>query len=467
MSNAQHARRLHAKTVVAVLAACVWHAAIAAADDATLLRVFLKDGTSLVSYGEPARVEDRIIFSMPTAAMPNPPLHLVNLSIERVDWDRTNRYATTARATRYIETRAELDYATLSNTVADALNEVTRTPDPAQRLAIVEKARRTLAAWPENHYNYRLSELRQMLGMLDEAIADLRATTGARRFDLTLSASIDPLTIPEPLLPPPSPKEAIEAVLTAARVVDSSIERNSLLATALVGLERDKAELPSGWVEATRTETRAAIAVEAQRDLAYNTFSASTMVTAGRRARLADVRGLERLLERIQARDSALGGHRPETVNALLAAVQEKLDAARRLQLARDRWTMRQPAYRDYNVAIQQPIDLFAQLTPSLENIKSLSGSTAGSLTGIERAAAQILKLAAAIVPPDEFTAAHALLVSAVQLARQAAQVRREATLAGDMARAWDASSAAAGALMLGARARSDIQTLLRPPQLP
>jgi hypothetical protein len=457
---------MHAKTVVAFLVACLWHAAIAAADDATLLRVFLKDGSSLVSYGEPARVEDRVIFSMPTAATPNPPLHLVNLSAERVDWDRTDRYASTARATRYIETRAELDYAALSNTIADALNDVTRTPDPAQRLAIVEKARRTLAAWPEHHYNYRLGEVRQMLGMLDEAIADLRASAGARRFDLTLSASIDPLTIPEPLLPPPSPKEAIEAVLTAARVVDSSVERSSLLATALVGLERDKNELPAEWLEKTRTETKAAIALETKRDLSYSTFSASTMVTAGHRARLADVRGLERLLERIQVRDAALGGHRPETVNALVAAVQERLDAARRLQLARDRWTMLQPAYRQYNVAIQQPIDLFAQLKPSLENIKSLAGSTPGSLTAIELAAAQILKLAAAIVPPDEFTAAHALLVSAVQLANQSAQVRRQATLAGDMARAWDASSAAAGALMLGARARSDIQTLLRPPQL-
>ena len=34
------------------------------------------------------------------------------------------------------------------------------------------------------------------------------------------------------------------------------------------------------------------------------------------------------------------------------------------------------------------------------------------------------------------------------------AQIRREAVLAGDMTRAWDASSAAAGALMLGAKAR-------------
>jgi CO/xanthine dehydrogenase FAD-binding subunit len=84
----------------------------------------------------------------------------------------------------------------------------------------------------------------------------------------------------------------------------------------------------------------------------------------------------------------------------------------------------------------------------------------------MQRSVARILTLASEIAPPEEMAAAHALLISATQLAGNAAQIRREATLAGDMARAWDASSAAAGALMLGAKARTDIQTLLRPPQL-
>ena len=43
----------------------------AAADDPMLLRVFLADGTSLVSYGEPARVGDRVVFSMPTSLRPS------------------------------------------------------------------------------------------------------------------------------------------------------------------------------------------------------------------------------------------------------------------------------------------------------------------------------------------------------------------------------------------------------------
>lgn len=451
---------------IAAVAVCLFARAAQAADDATLLRVFLKDGTSLVSYGEPAHVGDRVIFSMPTSSMPNPPLHLVDLAADRVDLDRTNRYAATARAAQYIATRADTDYATLSNTIAEALNQVTLTTDPARRLAIVEHARRALADWPQNHFNYRVAEVRQMVVMLDEAIADLRAASGARRFDLALSATVDPLTIPEPLLPPPSPKQAIEAVLTAARVVDSAAERTSLLSTALAGLDRDKAALPAAWVATTHAETTAAINAEVRLDHSYNALTTGIMTLAGRRAKFGDVRGLERLLVRIQQRDEALGGKRPEAVNALVAAVQERLDAARHLQLARDRWTLRAPAFRHYRVAIRRPIDLFARLKPSLDSIKSLSGSTPGSLAATERVVAQILKLSSAIVPPEEFVAAHALLVSAVQLAGHAAEIRREATLAADMARAWDASSAAAGALMLGTRARTDIQTLLRPPQL-
>src|SRR6516164_5865717 len=97
---------LRAAVLVALLGA---PARAWAADEPTLLRVFLKDGTSLVSFGEPARVGDRVVFSMPTTATPNPPLHLINLSADRVDWDRTNRYAATARAAHYVRNQAEND----------------------------------------------------------------------------------------------------------------------------------------------------------------------------------------------------------------------------------------------------------------------------------------------------------------------------------------------------------------------
>src|SRR5881392_4073506 len=113
-----HSRAMAAAVLSAALVVPVRSAAAAANDDATLLRVFLTDGTSLVSYGEPAKVGDRIVFSMPTGAGPVPPLQLIDMPASRVDWDRTSRYAASARATHYLQTQAENDYAVLSNDVA-------------------------------------------------------------------------------------------------------------------------------------------------------------------------------------------------------------------------------------------------------------------------------------------------------------------------------------------------------------
>jgi hypothetical protein len=459
-----HNRRLAGAFIVLCLLSTARASAVT--DDATLFRVFLTDGSALVSYGEFALVEDRVVFSMPTSAAPNPPLHLVNISAARVDWDRTNRYAASARAAHYIETRAENDYAALSNNLVQTLNDVAHTTDPARRLAIVERARQALADWLPNHFNYRSTEVRQMLTMLDEAIADLRAAGGGDRFDLNFSAFVELPPIVEPLAPPPTPREAIEQTLAAAMLSDSPAERMSLLAVGLASLEHDGADLPEEWVSATRTATKAQIDAELAVEHGYQTLTSRMLRLADRRARVVDVRGLERLLDRIRDGDAALGGKRPDAVAALVQAIEARLDVTRQLRLARDRWAMRAPDFRRYRAAMSAQIDLFARLKPALEDIKALAGSTTDSLLGVQRDAAQIVAHASAIVPPDELKAAHALLVSAAQLANNAARIRWEATLAGNIARAWDASSAAAGALMLGARARTDIQALLRPPPI-
>jgi len=172
------------------------------------------------------------------------------------------------------------------------------------------------------------------------------------------------------------------------------------------------------------------------------------------------------LIERIRLRDRELGGARPEAVGSLLAAVDEKLDAARRLRLARDRYELRLPLLVAYGAAIKAPIALFTQIRPSLEAIKELSGSSRAALEALDQATSRMVQLVGGIAPPDELASAHALFASAVQMASNAALTRRRASLANNMDLAWNASSAAAGALMLGARARTDILALLRPPQL-
>ena len=451
------------------LTASMLHLALvsaAAADDVTLLRVFLTDGTALASYGEPARIGDRIVFSIPMAATPNPPLHLVNLPVARVNWERTARYTEATRAARYYETQAELDYAALSSRMTEALNQLVDTGDVQRRLAIAQNARKTLAAWPNDHYHYRLPEVRQMLSLLDEAIADLRAANGEESFAISLTAFSDPPGPAEPLAPAPTLKESIEQILAAATVTDIPTDRTALLETALVSLERDGTALPAEWVTATKMTARARFDEERAIDRAYRSLTTQIMSLADRHARAADVRSLTQLVDRVHEGNRTLGERRPDTVRALVGAVEVKLDAARRLRLARDRWALREADFRKYRQAIDGSLRLFASLTSSLEEIKLLAGSSPSSLDAVQGAVTDILIRTSSIAPPDEFRPVHGLLVSAVQMAGSAARIRYEATLAGDIARAWDASSAAAGALMLGVRAREEMQTLLRPPQL-
>jgi hypothetical protein len=438
---------------------------VLADDDTTLLRVFLTNGTSLVSYGEPARLGDRVVFSMPTASTPTPLLHLVDIPASRVDWDRTDRYVAAVRAARYLQTQAEADYAVLAADLSQALRDIAATPNASARLEIAEGARRRLAAWPESHYNYREADVRHMVALLDEAIADLRAATGIEQFSLSFSTSAGPLAVAEPFLPAPTLKQGIEQLLTVSRVVDSATERTVLLRLVLANLDRDASALPAAWVERTRTETRASLRIEQRIDRSYQEMTAWMMGVARWRAGRADVQGLERLPDRIRRLDRGLGRQRPEVVEALLAAVESELDSARRLRESRDRFANRTPALRSYQSAIAGPLDRFIRLRPLLEAIKS-SSIAPELLLGLSGSITEAFEQASTVRPPDELATAHATLVSALELAGAAARISVEAVGTGNPARARDASSAAAGALMLGVRATDDIQAALRPPQL-
>ena len=392
---------------------------------------------------------------------------MIDIPASRVNWDRTTRYAASARATHYLQTQAENDYAALSSDVAATLNEVTQSADPVKRLELVERARKTLAEWPLTHYNYRANEVRQMLTMLDEAIADLRAAATPGRYELTLSAFVDPPTITEPLLPAPSVKESIEQTLAAAHTVDAAADRSALLGAALATIDREKRRAAGRLGRQDARGDGAGDPDRAARRPRVSSCSRNAMSGWPLRAR-----------GRLTSRAWPGCSHASASATPRSAAnvrkrsrrwwprSSAKLDAARQLQLARERWALRAPDLRTYRLAIRAPMDLFAGLKAPLEDIKELAGSPPGSLAMLQRSAARIATLIAAVVPPEEVTAAHALLLSAVQLAGNAAQIRREAALAGDMARAWDASSAAAGALMLGAKARTDILAALRLPQL-
>jgi hypothetical protein len=429
-----------------------------------LFRVILKDGTALVSLGEFTRVGDRVVFSMPLDAPRGDRLQLVNLPASVVNWETTQQYAEATRYAQYAATRGEADFAVLTGDVARALNEIALAQDAARKLQIAEQTRRALAAWPLEHLGYRSADVNDMLSLLDGTISDLRGAAGVRRFDFSLVATIQPPSMP--LLPDPSPAQAIEQVILAARHSDIPAEQIALLRSALASIDAHRATLPRQWARRTRASLQQQIDAVLDVERSYEALTRSTVEKATAAAARGDVRAVEQVAARLVARDRALGGQRKDHVAGLMGLLQERLDAARRLRLVRDQWEQKLGPIRTYRSLVARPIDEMAGLRRKLEDVKALAGPDVAELSGLAHRFEKVARQLFMITPPPDLAPAHASLTSAAGLGQQAMRARARAAASADLSAAWDASSAAAGSILLLAQARRQIDELSHPPEL-
>ena len=327
----------------------IWASAIPAdASDATLFRLFLKDGGTLVSYGEFTRVDDRVVFSMPVGgAADEPRLQVVWIPAISVDWTRTDRYAESAHFQHYAETRGEEDFAVLNNDVARVLNDVALSNDRAGALALAMRARTALAEWPRQHHGYRQDDVREIVSLIDEAIANLRAAGGATNFDLALVASMP--TVPlEPVLGMPTPREQLDQVLRLAGTASTATDRVALLQSALAMVNENGGGLVGSERTALRASLEGRIRTDFEVDRRYGKLAERLAQRATRDAALARISSVEKTMNRLEREDTKLGKRRPEVVASLRASIEASLGDARRLRLLRDQWVLRQALYRDY-----------------------------------------------------------------------------------------------------------------------
>jgi len=437
----------------------------AAASEATLFRLFLTDGTSVVSYGEFARVDDRVIFSMVMGGDAEPRLHAATLPASVIDWARTDQHAASTRYQWYARTRGEEDFLFLSNGVAGVLNDVLLTPDRTRALEVAQQARATLAEWPRSHYGYRQQDVREILSFLDEVISDLRAAAGMTSFDLALVAT-PPDTSLEPLATMPSLREQIDQAFRVAALTERPSERVALFQDALLLLDEGGAVIPAADAAALRRLADTEIREEQAIDARYGEVARRLMASANRGASRARIGDVQRVLDRIPREDERLGRRRPEIVQALQASVQAQLDAARRLRLLRDQWAIRISLYREYQRTVGAHLLQLVKLQPALEAIRRLDGPDADALVTLQarlRGGAERLDR---IRPPVDLRITHDLLVGAWRFAENAVNARYQAARAASVTTAWEASSAAAGALLLLSRVQQEIRELLEPPRL-
>jgi hypothetical protein len=436
------------------------------APDAALYRVFLHDGSTLLSYGEFARVADRIVISVPLGATPaGPDLHLVSIPADTVDWEKTDAYVDSVRATRYATTRGPDDFALLSGAVSNALSDIGLTQDPSRKIAMAAEARQSVTRWVAEHYGYRAEDAARMASLFDDVVAETRRASGAPNFDLSLIANLAaPPSVP--LLAPPTLRDSVEQALRAAVLAPDATERTSLLrAIDRTLVEADGPE--AGWIAPVRARVTAALAIETRAARGYAELMRVALSTADRHAKAADVTGVERVMRRALGEDDRLGQRRPQEMASLLAMLDSRLDAARRLRLARDNWAGRADAWRRYRAAVAEPLAIMVASRDVLDQIRRLAGPSRVRLDQLTARVTQASTLVAQLVVPAETAEAHGLLRNAIQLAARAADSRLRAIAAGDMQRAWEASSAAAGALMLLDRASEDLKALQTPPKAP
>lgn len=432
-----------------------------------LYRIVLTDGSSVDAYGEWVRVGDRVIFSLALDPQRDPPaLHLSSLPADRVDFVATERYRDALRAATYAATRGDIDFDTLSADVAKLLSDAAQASDGATKLALAERARALLADWPSAHHGYRADEVRQIHALVDEVVADLRATRGDTAFDLSLVAQVMPPPS-VPLAPPPTLRDSIAQALGVARLAESSVERVSLLRAAGTLARRSAAGDANdpGLIGLTR-EIDTALARELRVDAAYAAFRSRTVAEAMRAAARADVKAVERVVTRARKRDADLGGLRPDVTREVNDTLDRYLETARTLRLARDQWNARKSVIAAYRDQVGPMLRALDRARGALDDVRSFSGPSVKVLTKTEGSLREAEATLRRGVVPDEVRAAHAVVLGAAQLATNALRLRRDAISTADMQRARDASAAAAGALMMSARARDDVERALKPPTL-
>jgi hypothetical protein len=431
-----------------------------AIDAGSMFRVFLNDGQAVPSFGESAVVGDRVIFTIIVGdGSIRTTMQLVSLPVTAVDLFRTARYAESMRAARYAATHGEADYAAMTAEVERAVTQLTKIADSKRRLALAEEAKRRLLTWSQEHYNYRADDVNKLAGMFDEVIAELRAAAGESRFSLDLVAGSAAAQL-EPLLPLPTLRESVAMALAAARAADLGSERQAILraaATATAG---------AAGADDLTGSVKERLALEQTADAAYATLAAALLARADTAMRRADVDAVVETRRQAIERDRELGSLRPHELSALMAGLDAKLEAARTYRLALDHYAYARRGRLNYEKQVRPAMTGFDGLRPMLEAIREMRTTPFERLTAAyERLRAFAADLAR-IVPPGDMTDVHATLSSSVHMAVEALERRRRAVIVASMADARDASSAAAGAVLLADQARDSLVRRLFPPKI-
>jgi hypothetical protein len=422
-------------------------------------RVFLTDGRALPSYGEAIQVDDRLIFTLLVSGTAGRnEMQLMSLPASAVDLERTRNYAEAMRAAHYAATRGEADYAAVTEEVRRAIDQLKGIEDSKRRLGLAEEAKRRLLTWSEEHYSYRANNIRELTGLFDEVIAELRAAAGESQFSLDLRAG-PAGRVYEPLAAPPSLRDSVALALGAASLADVGEDRVAVLRATAALLERETG------VDDLRESVKAQLAAELSADREYVLLSEELLTKADAAMRKGDVSQVMSVRATVTDRDRALGFRRPVQIQSLVGALEVKLEATRAYRLALEHHAYIRKRLLAYELRVRPALSALDGLKSVIEFIRDMKSMSFERLESAHRRLEAIATDLETVVPPPDLSDVHATLVSAVHMARQACDRRRLAVITTSMDMAREASTAAAGAQLLATQSRDLLIKRLYPPK--
>ena len=420
-------------------------------------RIFLLDGRVLNTHGDCAMLPDELVCMVKLGGGDvAESFDLLTVPRALVNEERTTAYAQALRAAHYGATRGEQEYTELTNELARVLGELEASADRDRRLGIAQVARARLAGWSAEHFGYKAEETRQLVSLLDEVIAELRIAAGQTKFSLDLVANLAPVeTIP--ILPLPDVTESLEMALVSATVTQAAAERLAILRSA------QRVATAAPVAAAIKARVEAAWRAEEASERAYRALLNDAVTRADAAVRQGRPAAIERLIRDVAAQDGRLGSRRPREMAAFTRRLEAELALATAQRQAFVRWQQVKAQLLAYELALRPLLDGWVSQRPVLDGLRAGAVPRRPSL---DRAARRFASIDAALItmrPVRELADVHAVLRSAVQMARLGLSLGERLTVAPNSEIAGNAAAAVAGAELLLAQARTDLVPALFP----
>jgi hypothetical protein len=423
-----------------------------------VFRIFLTDGTVLHSHGECASLPDELVCLVKLGGGDVPEsFDVLTVPLTRVDQARTTDYARALRAAQYGVSRGEREYAALTEDLARSLAELEASTDKERRLGIAQMARQRLAGWSADHFGYKDDETRQLVALFDEVIAELRLAAGETKFSIDMVASITPAE-PTVLLPSPNVSQSLEAALAAAAVTSVAAERLAVLRSA-----QRVALATSGLDPALKTRVARTLQAEEQIERQYRALMQDAIARADVAVRHGRASVLQRLIWEVAEEDQKLGTKRVREMAAFGRRLEIELQLAKQQEAAFARWEQVKEQLLAYELRLRPVFDDWVSQRLVLRDVRRGVTPRASALDAAVRRFASIDATLARMRPLPEVREVHAVLRSAVQMARQGLVLGQRLVVASNADIARNASSALAGADLLLAQARAELVVQLNP----